>query len=330
MERDLLILDGKKAKFKSEPDQTIQGGRKTQFEIESTDPEFPQTDGFVAYALKNNPTTAPSEPVPESIVNMSWRSENPSFAKIVPPTEGVTVDVSGPNNDVVFTVTGSPLDFNPPAKIKQPTVRFGDKSKDGWVEYLQEALNFHINAGLVVDGNFLEKTLKAVLAFQTKHKDEGVLVDGIVGDQTWSFLREGAPEPPHADGLPPHSFVEKGNEARWVREKEVCRFDPAQDALVMQAVSVGDTDKMEGRVVRIRIINPENVTKILNRAIGPGIPESTTGQGNTHEVKVEKFSTLFDDKATNGPPPGDYTVDAFFDDELGGDAFSEVVVVAPR
>ena len=83
-------------------------------------------------------------------------------------------------------------------------------------------------------------------------------------------------------------------------------------------------------MVRIRIINPENVTKILNRAIGPGIPESTTGQGNTHEVKVERFSTLFDDKATNGPPPGDYTVDAFFDDELGGDAFSEVVVVAPR
>jgi hypothetical protein len=132
MERDLLILDGKEAKFKSEPDQIIQGGRKTQFEVESTDPEFPQTDGIAAYALKNNPAPAPSEPVPESIVNMSWRSENPSFAKIVPPAEGVTVDVTGPNNDVVFTVTGAPLDFNPPAKIKQ-TDSAVRRQEQGWV-----------------------------------------------------------------------------------------------------------------------------------------------------------------------------------------------------
>jgi hypothetical protein len=44
-------------------------------------------------------------------------------------------------------------------------------------------------------------------------------------------------------------------------------------------------------------------------------------------VKVEQFATLFDEKAGRGPPPGSYTVDAFFDDELGGDKVSEIVVV---
>jgi hypothetical protein len=157
-----------------------------------------------------------------------------------------------------------------------------------------------------------------------------VLVDGIVGDQTWSFLREGAPEKPKTDGRTPHTFVEKGNEARWVREKEVCRFEAAQDALVMQAVSVGDTDALADRRVRIRIVNPDGVQKVLERSIGPGTPSSTTGQGNEHEIKVEQFSTLFDSKATDGPPPGDYKVDAFFDQELGGDLFSEVVTIPAR
>jgi len=64
---------------------------------------------------------------------------------------------------VVFTVTGPALDFNP----------------------------HHLNAGLKVDGDFGTQTLKTVKAFQNQHETEGVPVDGIVGDQTWSFLREG-------------------------------------------------------------------------------------------------------------------------------------------
>jgi hypothetical protein len=211
--------------------------------------------------------------------------------------------------------------------FKQPTLRLHDKSVDGWVEYLQEALNHHIKAGLVVDGDFGGDTHKAVIKFQEKHKDEGVMVDGVVGNQTWSFLREGVPEKPSTDGRKPHSFVEKGLEARWVREKEVCRFDAAQDALVMQAISVGDTDKLQDRLVRIRVVNPDGVKKILDRPLGPPVAASKTGQGSTHDVKVEQFATLFDEKASKGPPPGSYTVDAFFDDELGGDKFSEVVVV---
>jgi hypothetical protein len=322
MKQDLLLLDGKKAQFKSKPADTIDGGRKTQFEVESTDPQFPETDGIVAYAFRVTGEADQNE----HIVNMTWRSKDKSFAKIAPPSDGVTVDVSGTSTDVVFTVTGPQLDFNPPAKTRQPTLREGDKSADGWVEYLQEALNHHNNAGLTVDGDFGGDTKKAVVAFQTKHKREGCMVDGVVGDQTWSFLREGIPEKPHTDGRKPHTFVQKGVEARWVREKEVCRFDSGQDALVMEAVSVGDTDFMQNQVARIRVTNPDGVKKILEHPLGPPIRESTTGQGSTHQVKVEQFSTLFDEKATKAPP-GSYTVEAFFEKEIGGDSFSDVVVI---
>ena len=324
MKRSELILEARAAQFKSQPDETIESGRSTRFEVESKDSAAPETDGSATYTFKSGADPA------EHAANMAWRSKTPSTATVSPPAQGVTIDVSGSNTDVVFTVTGPPLDFNPPEKIKQPTLRLRDKSPDGWVEYLQEALNHHINAGLVVDGDFGNKTLNAVIAFQTKHKNEGVLVDGVVGDQTWSFLRQGVPEKPATDGLPPHTFVEGGIEARWVREKEVVRFDPAQDELVMQAVSVGDAVQIEGRPVRIRVTNPTGVQKVLERPIGPGVPASITGQGTTHDVKVERFSTLFDETATNGPPPGNYTVEAFFDQELGGDKFSEVVVVPPR
>jgi hypothetical protein len=325
MTRSLLQLDAKKATFKSQPAGTIEGGRNTVFEVESADPAFPETDGTVAYAFQSNPSE------PAHVVTAVWRSDSDSTAKIEPPADGVTVDVLGSQtDDVFFNVLGPDLDFNPPEKVKQPTLRRGDKSPDGWVEYLQEALNHHLNAGLVVDGDFGGKTHDAVIAFQKSHKKEGVLVDGIVGNETWSFLREGVPEKPGTDRRKPHSFVEKGNEARWVREKAVVRFDAGQDALVMQAVSVGNVDEIQGRPVRIRIVDPLLVTKVLERPIGPGVPESTTGQGSSHQVTVERFATLFDDTATDGPPPGEYTIDAFFDTELGGDKFSEVLVIPVR
>ena len=47
-------------------------------------------------------------------------------------------------------------------------------------------------------------------------------------------------------------------------------------------------------------------------------------------ITVNRFSTLFDETATAGPPPGSYQVDAFFDQELGGDSFSQAVVIAAK
>lgn len=236
--------------------------------------------------------------------------------------------MSGAFPDIIFTFTAPPLDFDPPEKGKEPTLRQGDKSPDGWVEYLQEALNHHINAGLEVDGDFEGQTLKAVKAFQKKHKAEGVLVDGVVGNQTWSFLREGLPEKPKTDGRKPHTFVQTGQQVRWVREKELVRFDSAQDALVMQAISVGDSDKVAGRAARLRVTDPSGRRKVFERPLGAGVPSSKTGQGNTHDVSIDQFTTLFDENATS-PLPGNYAVEGFFEKELGGDSFSETVTIGP-
>ena len=328
MEQDLLALDNDKARFLSRPVQTLEGSRQTVFEVEAPDPEFPDTSGIVAYVAKVKPADGGAET--EVIINLDWRSlPPPSFSKIVPPTDGVSVEISGTLIDPVFTVSGPAIDFQPPQKAKQPTLRLGDKSADGWVEYLQESLNERIGAGLKVDGIFGNDTLKAVKKFQRSFKDQGVLEDGIVGDETWSFLRDGVKEKPKTDGRKPHTFVEKGNEARWVRETAVCRFEPGEDALVLEAVSVGDVDQLKDRRVRIRITNPGGAQKVLERSIGPGRPSSTTGQGSEHSIKVEDFATLFDDKAAKGrPPPGDYNVEAFFDADLGGDQFTQGVTVS--
>jgi hypothetical protein len=318
------MLDGKSAKFKSEPAKSIANGGLAAFEVVSDDPHEPDTDGIVAYEFDINDEMQ-SKPF---TVNMTWRTSAPSFSKIVPEKEGFSVDIAQNGNDVTFTVNGPALDFNPPEKVKQPTLYKGDKSKDGWVEYLQEALNHHLGTKLTVDGDFGPATLQAVIAFQTKHKKEGVLVDGIVGNQTWSFLREGVPEKPSTDGRKPHTYFEEGQEARWLREKDLVTFDAGRDALVMKLVSVGSADSMKDRKVRVRVTAPDKTQKVEDCPIGPPIKVSTTGQGSEHEVLVSGFSHLFDPQAAKAPS-GDYLVEAYFDEELGGDKFAETITISP-
>jgi peptidoglycan hydrolase-like protein with peptidoglycan-binding domain len=63
-----------------------------------------------------------------------------------------------------------------------PTLRRGNTGEN--VEYLQRLLNQE-RFFLVVDGIFGERTEAAVKQFQTNHH---LLVDGIVGSQTWGAL----------------------------------------------------------------------------------------------------------------------------------------------
>ena len=185
------------------------------------------------------------------------------------------------------------------------------------------ALNHHINAGLEVDGDFGGQTLKAVRAFQRKFKKEGVLEDGIVGDQTWSYLREGAPAKPKTDGRKAHSYVEKGAEARWFKEKDWVVYDYGGDNLVMLAVSVGDVALVENRKVRFRVVNPAGVQKVLDRPVGPAI--ETTKDQRTHMIAIQQFATLFDEAHTGKAVGGDYQVTAYFPADLGGDTYSGVL-----
>ena len=69
----------------------------------------------------------------------------------------------------------------------EPTLHYGDQSADGWVEYAQELL-LGVAPNIKIDGIFLDETIKAVYEFQQQN---GLMVDGVVGNQTWSVLRGG-------------------------------------------------------------------------------------------------------------------------------------------
>ncbi|MEO5883005.1 MAG: peptidoglycan-binding domain-containing protein, partial [Caldimonas sp.] len=223
---------------------------------------------------------------------------------------------------------GPKLGFEPPAEeAREPTLRKGDKSADGWVEYLQQALNHHTDAGLDVDGDFGGQTLKAVKQFQRKFKKQGVLEDGIVGDQTWSYLRDGAPAKPKTDGRKPHSYVEKGAEARWDSEKDTVLYDYGGDNLLLMATSVGDEALVSSRKVRIKVVNPAGVQKVLARTVGEAL-QGSKGDHRMHMVVIAEFSTLFGETATPGQAAGgDYKITAYFPADLGGDTYDGTVSI---
>lgn len=70
---------------------------------------------------------------------------------------------------------------------EHPTIAKGVKSNS--VQRLQRLLNARgAKPPIVVDGDFGERTEKAVKAFQ---KSQGIAVDGIVGMHTWELLEKG-------------------------------------------------------------------------------------------------------------------------------------------
>lgn len=102
----------------------------------------------------------------------------------------------------------------------EPTLRRGDQSVDGWVEYLQEQLVNHNNwiQGLpdetwVPTGDFDERTEHYVRVFQ---RGAGVQVDGIVGNETWNVLHGRSDDvDPSTDGREPHTYVEQAPRLEW-------------------------------------------------------------------------------------------------------------------
>ena len=78
-----------------------------------------------------------------------------------------------------------------------PTVRSGSSGQT--VELLQCLLNGQTSSTLVADGRFDPITDSAVRAFQ---RANGLLVDGIVGRQTWTALLRGQAATPPAAAPP--------------------------------------------------------------------------------------------------------------------------------
>jgi hypothetical protein len=236
--------------------------------------------------------------------------------KVVENVDDVTEEVTESFNDAL----GIEPEYNPPGADKQPTLRYGDHSEDGWVEYLQELLNFHTGNSLERDGDFGKKTLKAVRAFQ---KQAGIKVDGIVGNQTWAALREGAPEMPGTDGRDPHTFVDEGKKARWLYETGIAWYYASSDEFALDLVSVGDNVSLEGERVNIFVTAPGSKLKGDRVKIGPPIEGWTTptGQGDSYRVAIPNFTTKFPSNP-RGAKVEQYVIEAYFDKDLGGDSWS--------
>lgn len=65
----------------------------------------------------------------------------------------------------------------------RPTIKRGSRGTD--VTYLQQRLTAKGYGVGKIDGDFGQKTLEAVKAFQAEH---GLVIDGIVGAKTWTAL----------------------------------------------------------------------------------------------------------------------------------------------
>jgi len=324
---DRFGLDNPKSQFNPEPPATVDGGGKRfTFTVASLDAEFPQVSGFADYRFSVEPPRA-DNPSGQYKMSIAWAEDGVQIGSITPEDKTMEIEFGGDERNPVFSFFGADPAFEPPGKASEPTLRKGDKSADGWVEYLQELLN-RKGAKLEIDGDFGGETLKAVKAFQRTLKKQGVLEDGVVGEETWSFLREGAPAKPKTDGRKPHTFVEKGDSARWALESGMPFFEEEADTAMMVAVSVGDVDKIAKRNVRFRVESPSGEQKVFDRPIGTPLEVSKTGQGNRHNILIENFSELFGKPPVpRKPPPGPYKVTAYFPKDLGGDTFEGVLEI---
>jgi hypothetical protein len=147
---------------------------------------------------------------------------------------------------------------------ENPTLRRGDEGVDGWVEYLQTLLRVHGFSGQQPEfGVFDEITEQWVISYQQNHQPR-LKDDGIVGDQTWSALRdEPALQPVGSDEREPHTYTEHGVELRFTTEMD---YLPLDDMVWCRASSVGDVDPPTGSINAYVMIKHPDGTSTEMRA----------------------------------------------------------------
>jgi hypothetical protein len=184
----------------------------------------------------------------------------------------------------------------------EPTLRQGDKSADGWVEFLQQLLYNHGALELAIDGDFGPETFKAVVEYQNARE----LVDrsGVVGDETWSALR-GDEQPDAPGGNNSGGLVDRGVKLRF---QDFCYYDDTRDILYLSAFSVGTEEPAEGTVELFVHLKDGRGGEFDVSAIH-------SPQGDRHHSFL-----VYD--ATKGHPDGDYSGVAQLPAATGNEIFA--------
>jgi len=97
--------------------------------------------------------------------------------------KGVTYSYISRRKDLVAVCTPFKPSVAVPV-IAKPTLKVGSKGTQ--VNYLQQNLNFLMNAKLETDGHFGQLTKKAVMEYQKKYN---LVVDGIYGRNSYNKMR---------------------------------------------------------------------------------------------------------------------------------------------
>ena len=243
----------------------------------------------------------------------AFRDENETDPEIFiqnEPTEGEVLEAA-------LQLHGAPsAPFEAPSEVNEPTMRAGDEDPDGWVEYLQKMLNHHLKqAGepkIPVSGNFDSATDQAVRWFQGATECK---VDGIVGNQTWSALREDkVRDEIGTDGRQPGTHSEQGAEGRWTFESGDLAFYEEEMDLLRFAVASTGTDPISEFRADIFVDGSRQQVPL-------GDPVSSTGGQDIHVVFVTRFRERFGD--------GPFEIKAYLPQELGGDLWENTVEIPP-
>jgi len=322
-------------RFDSEPREEIPPGDRDRFgSIETTDAGG--DDGFVIYDIGG---------FGRAFWTVHWINPEQGISQAVGSLSGEDAErfdetgemlPEGGDIEAVFTVTDATLTLNDflgskPPEADEPTLRFGDQSADGWVEYLQQLLNFKGHP-VAETGVFDQPTFDAVTAFQDRMNRTPntpstgqVVVDGIVGNQTWALLREEDARPPSTDGLEPHTFVEAGLEARWLTENSAFLFFEEDDRLIVQGVSTGDAPIQSGQFqARFLVVLPNADAVVRDRPIfTPDGQPAQPGQLILAEFvgAAERSRNVDNTLGVNA-----FSFQVFMPDELGGDTTQSLSV----
>jgi hypothetical protein len=197
---------------------------------------------------------------------------------------------------------------------ENPTLRAGDETVDGWVEYLQEVLNFNLvflGSSTAVDknGRFDDATERAVREYQEL---QHLTVDGVVGDQTWASLRGETPQAVGGDGRAHHTYVEDNPHATIFRERSfgyTQHREPQADGLVLYCANTGSTTfEARAYTANCTLSGPSSVDcDLVLVPDGQSTPPGDTFWFESEDLVLE---------------PGEYSYTVTLPNDLGGDSMS--------